>query len=140
MKQVGLVDSKVLMPGAEARRDVLVDGLKELGADVETVIAYRTVNVEGSISRLRQVLEDGIDIATFTSSSTVKGLMDLIDGDGSVLSGIDVACIGPVTANEARNFGLSVDILAHQSTVDGLVEVIKEHYSTKVRSDEQLPN
>ena len=66
--------------------------------------------------------------------------MDLIDGDGSVLSGIDVACIGPVTANEARNFGLSVDILAHQSTVDGLVEVIKEHYSTKVRSDEQLPN
>ena len=140
MKQVGLVDSKVLMPGAETRRDVLVDGLKELGADVETVIAYRTVNVEGSISRLRQVLEDGVDVATFTSSSTVKGLMDLIDGDGSVLSGIDVACIGPVTANEARNFGLSVDILAHQSTVDGLVEVIKEHYSTKVRSDEQLPN
>jgi len=140
MKHVGLVGSRVLIPGAETRRDALVDGLKELGADVETVIAYRTVSVEGSISRLRQALEEGVDVATFTSSSTVKGLMGLIDGDGSKLSGIDVACIGPVTANEARNFGLSVDILARQSTVDGLVEVIKEYFSTKVRSNEHLPN
>jgi uroporphyrinogen III methyltransferase/synthase len=52
----------------------------------------------------------------------------LINGDVEKLDGVDVACIGPVTAAEARGAGLDVAILAGESTVEGLVEAITDYY------------
>ena len=120
--------SSVLVPGAETRREALASGLAELGAQVEVVAAYRTVNVEGSPATVDAALEGGIDVATFTSSSTVRGLVRLLDGEVGKLEGVAIACIGPVTAAEARNAGLDVAILARESTVNGLVEAIIDYY------------
>ena len=128
MAALDVSGSRILVPGAEARRESLASGLAKLGAEVEVVAAYRTVNVEGSPANVDAALAGGIDVATFTSSSTVRGLVRLLDGDVGKLEGVDVACIGPVTAAEARNAGLDVAILAKESTVQGLVEAIIEHY------------
>ncbi len=120
--------SRILVPGAETRREALAAGLAELGAEVDVVAAYRTVAVEDSPAAVEAALADGIDAATFTSSSTVRGLVRLLDGDVGKLDGVDVACIGPVTAAEARSAGLDVAILAGESTVEGLVEAITDYY------------
>ncbi len=137
MAAIGVSGSRILAPGAETRREALVSGLAELGAEVEVVAAYRTVNVESSPAAVEAALADGIDVATFTSSSTVRGLVRLLNGDVAKLDGVAVACIGPVTAAEARAAGLDVAILASESTVEGLVEAVTAH-CVGGRPDEQL--
>ena len=128
MAAIGVAGSRILVPGAETRREALASGLADLGAEVEVVAAYRTVNVEGSPATVEAALADGTDVATFTSSSTVRGLVRLLGGDVGKLDGVDIACIGPVTAAEARSAGLDVAILAQESTVEGLVEAITDYY------------
>ncbi len=114
----------VLLPGADIGRDVLQRGLTGLGAKVDLIPAYRTVPVTGMKDKARKALESGVDAVTFTSSSTVKNLLDLLDGDGKALEGSSIACIGPTTAATAEELGLTVDLVADVHTVDGLVDAL----------------
>ena len=139
MAALGVAGSHILVPGAETRREALASGLAELGAEVEVVAAYRTVNVEGSPAAVEAALANGIDVATFTSSSTVRGLVRLLGGDVRKLDGVDIACIGPVTAAEVRSAGLDVAILAQESTVEGLVDAITDYYGGG-RPNGQIPD
>jgi uroporphyrinogen III methyltransferase/synthase len=91
-------------------------------------VAYRTLTPAGSVEKARKLLSHGkIDIATFTSSSTVQNLIDLLDGDSSPLKNVLIACIGPVTARKARELGLKVDVVARRHTVAGLVEALRDY-------------
>ena len=71
-----------------------------------------------------------MDAVTFTSSSTVKNLLKLLDNDATKLAGVCIACIGPVTAATASRFGLNVDIVAQDHTIDGLVTALQERFET----------
>ncbi len=130
MGRLGVSGLRILLPGAQTRRAALSAGLERLGAEVETVPSYRTVHVEGSQARLPQVLSDGIDVVTFTSASTVRGFIALLDDVGR-LAGVEAACIGPITAREASNAGLDVAILAGESTLEGLVEAMRDYYGNR---------
>ncbi len=127
----GVVGQHILLPGAEIRPERLRRGLEGLGAVVRELTLYRTVPPSDAGARLADALETGVDVVTFTSSSTVTNLVALLDGDASRLGGASVACIGPVTAETARKAGLSVDILAEESTAAGLVNAIVGHYMRK---------
>ena len=123
----------VLLPAADIGRDELADGLSRLGAHVERVTAYRTVTPPDAAQRARDAFAEGIDIVTFTSSSTVRNLLSLLEADGGpgrdALSASLIACIGPVTSGTARELGLHVDIEAEEHTVDGLADALVEQYS-----------
>ena len=121
----------VLLPTADIGRDELADGLTRLGANVERVTAYRTVTPEDAAQRARDAFAEGIDIVTFTSSSTVRNLLSLLDDGKETLSDSLVACIGPVTSATARELGLRVDIEAEEHTVDGLAEALARYFSDK---------
>lgn len=120
---------KVLFPRSEIGRESLVDGLRLLGADVDPVTAYRTMISEQSAEKARAAYESGIDVTTFTSSSSVDNLVKLLDGDVSAINESITACIGPITAETAKSHGIDVKILATQQTIDGLVEAILAHMS-----------
>ena len=124
----------VLLPAADIGRDELADGLSRLGGNVERVTAYRTITPPDAAQRARDAFTEGIDIVTFTSSSTVRNLLGLLEEDSGpgreALSGSLIACIGPVTAGTARGLGLRVDIEADEHTVDGLAEALLRHFST----------
>ena len=123
----------VLMPAADIGRDELAEGLSRLGASVQRVTAYRTITPPDAAQRARGAFADGIDIVTFTSSSTVRNLLALLEKDGG--SGKDdlsrslIACIGPVTAGTARELGLRVDIEAEEHTVEGLASALSQRFS-----------
>ncbi|MDZ4828116.1 MAG: uroporphyrinogen-III C-methyltransferase [Actinomycetota bacterium] len=107
----------VLLPRAEVARNVLPEGLREAGYEVDVLAVYRTVAAApdpGELERARTA-----DAVTFTSSSTVTNFCDLV-GD---LSGAQplVVSIGPVTSTTARARGLRVDAEADPHTIDGLV-------------------
>ena len=71
-----------------------------------------------------------IDLVTFTSSSTVKNFKALLPPDRfpELASGIPAACIGPVTADTARQLGFDVRIVAAEYTIPGLCAAILDHY------------
>ena len=118
----------VLLPGADIGRDVVARGLVDLGAKVERIPAYRTVTPATASQDARKLLSQGVDVITFTSSSTVRNLVDILDGDKSVLESSLIACIGPVTAGTARELELRVDLEADEHTVEGLVHSLVSYY------------
>ena len=123
----------VLLPAADIGRDELAEGLSRLGANVERVTAYRTITPPDAAQRARDAFSEGIDIVTFTSSSTVRNLLGLLEENGGpgreALSGSLVACIGPVTAATAHELGLRVDMEAEEHTVDGLADALIRQFS-----------
>ena len=117
----GIAGSRVLLPRSDIAGSLLPDRLRSSGASVEEVVCYRTLVPESSGNLVRNILRDGVDAVTFTSPSTVKNLINLLDNDASTLADVCIACIGPVTAATASRLGLNVDIVAKDHTVDGLV-------------------
>ena len=113
--------ARVLLARAAGARDVLPKRLSEHGAQVEVVETYRAVPPAGLGQRLIERLP-GIDIITFTSSSTVRHLVDALDSP--LPDSVQVACIGPITAQTATDLGLRVDIIAEEYTTRGLVDAI----------------
>ena len=126
MIESGIAGSRVLLPRSDIAGSDLPDRLRSSGASVEEVVSYRTVVPESSGDLVRNALRDGVDAVTFTSSSTVRNLMKLVDNDASTLADVCIACIGPVTAATASRLGLKVDIVAQDHTVDGLVAGLVE--------------
>jgi uroporphyrinogen III methyltransferase/synthase len=117
---------RVLVPRAESARPELVEGLSALGAEVDEVTLYRAAVPQTAPAEALAALRDGgIDIVTFTSSSTVRNLAALLDGDVECLRKTVVACIGPITADTARELGLRVDVVAAEHTVPGLVAALR---------------
>ena len=121
-------DVPALLPGSNIGRDALAQGLTRLGARVERVSAYRTLTPTDAAERAKKGLSGGVDVITFTSSSTVNNLLDILDGDGQYLDRAFIACIGPITAATAQERGLRVDLVAKQPTVEGLVESLAGHF------------
>lgn len=122
---------KILLPRADLARQVLVDSLKRLGAQVDEVVAYQTVLADATDTQLllEKLRAGEIHVLTFTSSSTVTNFLQLLGEHRQLLQGITVACIGPITAETAKKNGLSVDICAEQYTIDGLVEAIRTYFA-----------
>ncbi|ADL12087.1 uroporphyrinogen-III C-methyltransferase [Acetohalobium arabaticum] len=121
-----LTGQKFLLPRSDISRSALPEGLKDRGAEVNNVTAYRTVTGEGNEEALELIDKGEVDIITFTSSSTVRNFIKMLgDRDyNKLLADVTIACIGPITAGTAEEFGLEVDIIAEEYTIDGLVEAV----------------
>ncbi|HMG28034.1 MAG TPA: uroporphyrinogen-III C-methyltransferase [Acidimicrobiia bacterium] len=115
-------DERVLLARAEQARDVLPAGLSERGYGVDVLAVYRTVTAPPDTAALDRVRRGDVDALTFTSSSTVTNLCDLL-GDVPEPQPA-VVSIGPVTSKTAMERGLRVDAEATEHTIDGLVDAL----------------
>ena len=113
--------ARILLARAAGSRDVLPEQLRARGAQVDVLETYRAVPPAGVRPRLAACLP-GVDIITFTSSSTVRHFVDA--ADGPLPDRVRIACIGPITAQTAHDLGLRVDIIAQEYTTRGLVDAI----------------
>jgi len=123
----GLQGKRVLLPRADIASKKLPLLLRDKGASVDEVVAYRTVVPrELTRDRLKTVLETGVDVVIFTSPSTVCNFANALEHASVTkdLSNVRIACIGPVTAEAARQLGMAVDVVANPHTIDALVEAI----------------
>ncbi len=120
--------SRVLYACAEGARDVLQEGLEELGANVERVVLYRSESDGEGASVLRErLLSDDADLVTFTSASSVNAFVAAVGQDAA--QRVPAASIGPITSDAARAAGLDVIVEATQSTIPGLVDALVAHFS-----------
>lgn len=116
--------ARVLLARAAEARDVLPDGLRAMGWQVDVVEAYRTLPVEPTTQE-RAVVASAHAV-TFTSSSTVTNFVAAFGLDAVPPL---VACIGPVTAATALDLGVEPQVVAPMHTIDGLVEALVAHVS-----------
>ena len=122
----GWEPQRVLLPRAEGARPELISGLQALGAELDEVVLYRAATPAKAPAEALEMLRRGeIDVVTFTSSSTVRNLAAMLDGDIETLRRPLIACIGPITARTAEELGLRVDVVAAEHTVEGLLGAIE---------------
>ncbi|MDP9206181.1 MAG: uroporphyrinogen-III C-methyltransferase [Gemmatimonadota bacterium] len=114
---------KVLYVTAEGARDVLPDGLREIGAKLAVIEAYRSIPDGAGAEKLARAIEAGkVDLATFTSASAVRGYIEAVGEDLALQ--VPAASIGPQTSDALREAGIEVRTEATESTIDGLVSAV----------------
>lgn len=116
---------KILIYRAEEARDVLPVRLRAQGREPDVVAAYKTI-FTGDAGFAAKVAQ--CEILTFTSASTVRGFVHNLHGAAAAAHaarGKVVACIGPITADEARKNGLDVAVTADEFTANGLIAALQ---------------
>ena len=133
-----LSGKKVLIPRAAKARNILPETLRQWGARVEVVEAYETVLPRTDVLGLCKLLREGrIDMIAFTSSSTVTNFATLLrDQDlPTLLSGVVIACIGPITRQTVEELGMRPAIVSKEFTIPGLVNAMVEYFVGRTRVD-----
>ena len=124
---------RILLPRAKVARDLLPETLRQRGAIVDVIPVYQNVVPYRNQKRIRRALRRGLDAITCTSASTVTNLAKIL---GAIdlsrpLRGATIACIGPITAEAARDHGLTPHCVARVSTFRGLTTTIRNHFPTQ---------
>ncbi len=114
--------SRVLLARSADGDPALAEGLRAAGAAVTDAAAYRAETAAGDAAVLAELRGGRIDAVTFTSPSTVRGMVELAGVEA--LRAARIACIGPVTAAAARAAGLSIQAEAAEHTAAGLVAAL----------------
>ena len=117
---------KILLARAAVARDVIPDALREAAAKVDVVDAYRNVLPEAAPEQLRRALAEGIDAATFTSSSSATHLAEAsrVAGVAWPLAGVPAVSIGPITSQTLWELGWEPAGEASPFDVAGLIDAV----------------
>jgi uroporphyrinogen III methyltransferase/synthase len=135
-----LTGQRILIPRANIARDRLAEELRDAGAHVVDVIAYRTVpggsERSGEYDVYRLLLDRQIDAVTFASASAVRNFVNMLGEDqaADLLKSTVVASIGPVTAEAAQQLGIQTTVMPRRYTIPDLVDALVEHFSLPVRT------
>ena len=124
---------RILIPRAAKAREVLPEQLRKMGARVDVVDAYKTISPKGDTRGIQGMLEKGtIHMVTFTSSSTVTNFVKMFNAREELankwMKRVSVACIGPITADTAREQGFSVDLMPADYTIEALTQAITDFF------------
>jgi uroporphyrinogen-III synthase len=122
-----------LLVRATEARDLLPEALTAAGATVTIADAYRNQIPPDSIPALRYLFsqpENYPDAITFTSASTARNLIELLEAANLTLpSSITLASIGPITSQTLRDLGHPPTSEAPEPTIPALIQSLLSHLS-----------
>jgi len=128
---------RVLVVRPEHLRDAVGEDLAGRGALVTDLVAYATQpgdpDSPAAQALYRELLDGTIDAVTFTSPTGLRRFAMLVGEDQAVdlLNTTLVAVIGPVTAAAAREMGIKDPLVPTRYTVEGLVDLLTEHFRAR---------
>ncbi|MFC7205019.1 uroporphyrinogen-III synthase [Haloferax namakaokahaiae] len=111
---------------------VLLDGLREAGADVHETVLYRLVRPEGSGKSAEFAAGGDLEAALFTSSLTVEHFLDAAAERGirdEAIAGLNDAVVGTIgepTRETAESHGIEVDVVPQSADFDELACTVVE--------------
>lgn len=121
---------KILIPKGNLARNIIYSALTEKGAIVDEVIIYETYFPDESRKKIIEVYsESTIDVLTFTSPSTVDHFMKVLIENNlfDKLKNSVIGCIGPITKDRIKSYGLEVHCEPKIYTVDHMLESVIEY-------------
>jgi uroporphyrinogen-III synthase len=126
------VEARVLLPLSSLAETTLADALREQGASVTCVVAYRTVIGSGGVDLPLLLRREEIDAITLTSSSAATNLSRRVvdeGGDETSLRQVPIGCIGASTAETARALDLRVVAVPETHTLAGLIASLDGYFA-----------
>lgn len=123
---------RVLLPRSNRANPELVQRLETLGAKVKEIVAYKTVRPNEQDRQAPELIaKHGADAALFFSPSAAHHLQELLGlAKFMELSRRAVfVAIGPVTAEALRNANVERVLMAHDTTVDAVLQTLVEYFS-----------
>lgn len=132
----GVEGRNILIPRAVKAREILPETLRGAGAQVSVAPVYLNALPQGRKEELRAEFESGkVDMVTFTSSSTVRNFLTMIDAESQeelagLMEGVEITAIGPITAKTIIDSGLMVDVQPEEYTISAMIQAIINHYSS----------
>jgi uroporphyrinogen III methyltransferase/synthase len=125
-KKENVENLTMLWVKAAESREIVGDGLTKLGAIVDECIAYRTVpETEDPTGAKARLAEQGADLITFTSGSTVDHFFALgLEWPEGCVAG----SIGPVTSEILRKHGRAPAFEAHPHDIPGFTAAIVRYF------------
>ncbi len=125
LEKIGINGKKFLLPRAKVAREILPKKIRELGGNIDVVTVYETKMPDTKKDEVIDMLKNNeIDYITFTSSSTVKNFIEMIENKIELLKNVKLVSIGPITSDTIKSFGLTPSIEAKKYTIEGLKEAI----------------
>jgi uroporphyrinogen-III synthase len=118
---------RIAIVRAEQGDDRLQQGLVERGADVQLVLAYRTLVEDATDEQVAALA--AADLVTFTSESTVRHALEMLPPGATMPPAIT---IGPTTSAAARAAGIEVLREADDASIDSLVDAVLEQRAALV--------
>lgn len=131
----GVEGRNILIPRALQAREILPETLRGAGAQVTVAPVYQNCPAEGDKESLRAEFSSGeVEMLTFTSSSTVRNFLTMIDAENQeelqrILSGVKIAAIGPITAKTVTDNGLQIDVQPEEYTIPAMIDAIVDYYN-----------
>ncbi|MEM9883188.1 MAG: uroporphyrinogen-III C-methyltransferase [Planctomycetota bacterium] len=123
-----LTDKRCLLLRADLARPGLPRRLADHGAEVTELVAYRTRRPASLPDHVLDAVRDGLDWATFTSSSTVTNLLELLGDDAARLADVRLGSIGPLTSDALRAAGLTPTVVAARPGVAELADAVAAYH------------
>ena len=117
----GQVPLRILTLRSEIAKPLLTEGLRRIGHDVESVVAYRTIGVPVDQRVVADVAAGTVQALLVTSGSVAQQVQDQL---GPIPESTVVACIGPRTARDAAAIGLRVDVVADSPSAESLIQAL----------------
>lgn len=117
---------RFLLPASDRARGILPAGLRAEGAEVDVVVAYRTVAPADARERVLAGLRGGVDLVTFASPSAVE---NFVTAAAEWVPRVAAAVIGPVTEEACRRAGIEVKVVAAPATAQGLADALVRHFA-----------
>lgn len=130
---------RILLPRADIGRQVLPETLRSAGMDVCEVDVYENKPCDDAADEVVEMLRRReCHAVTFTSSSTVRRLMSILERYGEqpseLLAGVVIACIGPLTVAAANEYGMAADVVPEDATVEALTAALAEYFTLRTLS------
>jgi uroporphyrinogen III methyltransferase/synthase len=124
--QRGVRGSRILLPAGDRARPQLAEILRQAGAEVRVVTAYRTVMAPAgkAYPALKALRSGSINAVALASPSAFEGLLALLGPDARSLGRVGLVCIGPTTASAVRDAGFTPAVVAEPHTLEGLVGAV----------------
>ncbi len=125
-ERLPLAGRVIAVTRARAQADGLTRRLTDLGARVISAPTIRIEPVEGEA-----ITASDYDLVCVTSPNTPRLLLERIGGDARALAGVEVAAIGPGTADALRAIGIVADIVSERAVAEALLETIRDRVDGK---------
>jgi uroporphyrinogen-III synthase len=122
--------TRVVVARSDHGSDVLLDGLRDAGADVTETVLYRLSRPAGAGDSAAQAAAGDLDAVAFTSSLTVENFLaaaadrGVLDGARAGLAEAVVGVIGPPTAETAADNGIGVDVVPDEASFEALATAV----------------
>jgi uroporphyrinogen-III synthase len=121
---------RVLLPQADIADPWLAERLREAGAIVDGVVAYRTVALDPSVVEAAELVA-GVDAVVLASGSAARSLAALAAKFPRVAKSLRqtlIVAIGSKTAKAASEVALPVGLVADVASSQGIIQALTSYF------------